>query len=296
MKNGTDEGYMLYNLAQRYCEDFGTCNDSSTGVAANEELISLLFTGRGASLSNSCRALKKAADEISSLLMIPIIQGALITSARLSNNENLQMRAEGYVYSRALIPFVRKRDASNNLDSYLGDPFQRDRKSMASKTYGALATAYPNMNVDCEKIGIANGIDTCSGVVYVSDYIWIVVGVLIALVLICCCGIFICVRKRRRSRTSKIMRNDLNDPEFVASSGDLNHSMDLLEKAFSSKKIAGGDGIMRHSQEEITALNNDEYDNSVSGSDNEDDNFSDEDESAALNVTKKKVKNIPDII
>jgi len=297
-ENGTDEGYMFYDLAQQYCQEFGTCLDSSTGIDANEQLVSLLFTGRGASLENSCRALKKAADEISTLLLIPIIQGALSTSTQLAKNENLQARAEGYVYSRALSPFVRKRTAANNFDSYLGNPTQADRRNMAAKTYSALATAYPDMNVDCEQIGIANGIDSCSGVVYVTDYIWIVVGVLLGVLSICCCGTLFCIRKKRRLISMKLPENN---PNFVPSNGELNHSMDLLEKAFSSKQFDGDDNSpnVRDNSEEMEALNNSdhEYEDSSRSDDDDDDDDDFHDEISALTSKEKKTKkHVPDII
>merc|ERR1712151_608131 len=86
------------------------------------------------------------------------------------------------------------------------------------------------MNVDCEDIGMMNGIDTCEGVVYVSDYIWVVIGVVLGLILICCCG-FLYFRFRRISA-----EKPENKPRFIRSNGEMNHSMDLLEKAFTSKR------------------------------------------------------------
>ena len=268
-KNGTVVGYMFYDLAQQHCSDFGTCLDDITNVDVNEELVSLLYTGRGAALSNSCRALEKAADELSSLLLIPIIQGALSTSMVLSNGENLQQRAEAYVYSRALVPFVRKRDAANDLEFYLGNPAPSDKRHTATKTYAALATAYPDMKVDCQNIGMANGINTCSGVVYVSDYIWIVLGVVGGLLLACCCGGFFFFRFRRKTVQPE------NNPRFIPSGGELNHSMDLLEKAFSSKR-SHTPPLSDDTDEEIEALNRHYIDSRADDMKNDTDTYSDE--------------------
>ena len=291
-KNGTIEGYMFYDLAQEHCKEFGTCLDDITNVDINEKLVSLLYTGRGASLSNSCRALEKAADELSSLLLIPIIQGALSTSMALSNGENLQQRAEAYVYSHALVPFVRKRDAANDLDFYLGNPAPSDKRHTATKTYAALATAYPDMNIDCENIGATNGVDPCSGVVYVSDYLWIVVGVVSGLLSICCCGfLFFFFRFRRKSTKPE------NSPRFIPSGGELNHSMDLLEKAFSSKR-SHTPPLSDDTDEEIEALNCQYIVSRADDSDNDADTFSDEDDSfdEVVALTSKRRDPMPDII
>jgi hypothetical protein len=230
--NGTVEGYMFYDLAQEHCVEFGTCLSNVTNVQSNEELVTLLYTGRGAALDNSCRALRKATDEIATLLLIPIIQGTLSTSAALSNGDNAQLRAEAYVYSRALLPMMHNRGAADKLNEYLGIPGPSNVRQTAAEAYSALATAYPDMGVDCEEIGDAEGYDPCSGVVYdtgVSDTVWIIVGVLGGIALVSCGYFFY---KRSRARVAKLPENN---PKFIKSEvGELNHSMDLLERAFSS--------------------------------------------------------------
>jgi hypothetical protein len=227
--DGSVEGYMFYDLSQEHCVEFGTCQADVTGVEVNDELVSLLYTGRGAVIDNSCQAIRKAADELSSLLLVPIIQGALSSAIGLSKGEDERLRAEGYVYSRALVPLVRKRDAANKLEEYLGATPPRNTHNSASAVFSALATAYPDMGVDCNMIGEAAGDDPCSGVVTgVSDTVWIIVGVLGGLLVIGCCFFFY---RRRRRATSNLPENN---PKFVESQGELNHSMDLLEKAFAS--------------------------------------------------------------
>jgi len=280
-KNGTSEGYMFYDLAQEHCVEFGTCIDETTTVQFNEELISLLYTGRGAALSNSCRALEKAADELSSLLLVPVIQGALSASTTLSAENKLEKRAEAYVYGRALVPFVRKRDAANDIDFYFGNPAPADKRHTQQKIYAALATAYPNMNIDCEDIGVSNGIDTCSGVVYVSDYLRIVGGV-VAVILLLCCGVFGVKRYRQKSklRKSEELRTSTRRFTLPRRRESNNHSMDLLEKAFSRPSPSTTPESLSHSDsdDEIEALNRNYLDSRASEIESFDDTFSDEDD------------------
>jgi hypothetical protein len=280
--NGTVEGYMLYDLSQQYCLEFGTCIDGVKDVETNDELVSLLYTGRGAALESSCRALRKAADEISSLLLIPIIQGALSTSMALSHGEDPWLRAEAFVYSRALLPLLRDRGSSGTLDKHLGKQGPQNAKSTAAQTYSALASAYPDMGVDCEKIGDPSGFDPCSGVQDgPSMNVLIAVGVLAGL-LVVGCGLYFCFRSRQR-----VAKLPENNPKFVPSAGELNHSMDLLEKAFSNR------GSHRPSSPsppstETEALNAHQDD----GSSLEDDD-ADFDDLASL---KSSTKDVPDII
>lgn len=233
--NGTAEGYMYYDLAQEHCKSFGTCQEDNTGVAVNDELISLLYSGRGAVLGNSCGGLRKAAGEISTLLLVPAIQGALISSIRLSESGDLNAalhRAEAYVYSRALLPLVddANRNAATTIDNYLGFPAPQSTKQTASEVFSAFAKVYPQLGVDCEIIGDSAGFDACAGVVYKTGIdgrlMWIIIGVSVGL---CVAG---CLVMASRSRSLKKLPE--NNPKFVTSDGELNHSMDLLEKAFST--------------------------------------------------------------
>ncbi|KAG7374724.1 low iron-inducible periplasmic protein [Nitzschia inconspicua] len=280
--NGTVEGYMLYDLSQQYCLEFGTCSDDSSTVETNDQLISLLYTGRGAALESSCRALRKAADEISSLLLIPMIQGALSTSIGLSNGEEPKLQAEAFVYSRALVPLVRSREAASTLDTYLGNRGPQNMKVIATKTFSALATAYPEMGVDCKMIGDPVGFDPCSGVQYGAPRnIWIVLGVVVG-VLILGCLVWFYIRSRQR--VSKLPENQ---PKFIPSAGELNHSMDLLEKAFSTKNQHRCHSPSSSTETEALKAY---QDGALSLGDNKDDDF---DDMSSLN---SKTKDVPDII
>jgi hypothetical protein len=281
--NGTMEGYMYYDLAQEHCKEFGTCQDENAGVAVNDQLISLLYTGRGAVLANSCSSLRKAADEISSLLLVPVIQGALITSIRLSNSEgNADLhRAEAYVYSRALLPLIddASRAAATKVDSNLGVSAPQSTKNTASEVWSSLAKAYPRMNVDCDMVGDVGDNDACTGVVYESgkgNTVWIIVGVALGICVACCLCIFV----RSRKETRKLPENN---PKFTTSeAGEMNHSMDLLEKAFSTNTRP-----RTPPSRETVALTEDLYSDA---SPTEDDDFED---APAL---KSRMESAPDII
>lgn len=159
---------------------------------------------------------------------------------------------------------------------YLANPAPPGERHTEQKVYAALATAYPRMNVDCEDIGIANGIDTCSGVVYVSDYIFIVVGVGVGLLLLCG-GVFIVFRYRRKFAEPE------NNPRFISPRGEMNHSMDLLEKAFASRQSVTPDSSHSDSDEEIEALNRKYIESRAEDMEDLVDNFTDEDDDNSSN-------------
>lgn len=283
--NGSSDGYLFYSLAQEQCEAFGTCDDDTATVEVNEKLIDLLYSGRGAVLGNSCNGLRKVAEELSTLLLVPTIQGALITSIRLSENivaNSSLRRAEAYVYSRALLPIVDdiNRDAASVIAKNMGDRSPASVKHISSDVFSAFASVYPGMGVDCELIGETDGFDPCAGVVYGSSSagsrtMWILVGVAIAGLLV---GAWFF---RRRLQGKKSLPE--NNPKFVASPGEFNnHSMNLLEKAFSNN----------------TAPNTPEETSRLTGgfSDPEIHAICDDDDFDEAEALKSRIDSTPDII
>ena len=284
-RNGTQEGYMYYSLAQEYCEDFGTCDDRSLAVETNEALLSLLYSGRGAMLASGCREMRKVADEISTLLLVPVIQGALMSAIQISSSFKRAPfhRAEGFVYSRAVLPLVARvnRESARTLEEQLGFPGTSSTRQTALEVFTAFARVYPQMNVDCALIGEARGFDACSGVSYKngSMMLWVVIGSSIAIAIIS----ILALLHRGRGGKSKLPEN--NPKFFVSESAELNHSMDLLEKAFSSTVVRPRMSL----SSETIALAEDMYSHDASPLDD-----TDFDEATAL--TAQMESNQPDII
>jgi hypothetical protein len=233
---GSEDGYMFYDLAQEQCKEFGMCTDATTDVEVNDQLIDLLYTGRGAMLGNSCAGLQKAADELASLLLVPVVQSALSAALLISGSGNSDLgptKAEAYVYAQQLLPLVddADRDAATTLSNNLGLPGPSQSKGVAKEIFAALAKSYSQLGVDCTIVGKAGGYDACSGAGgddgIDTKTIGIIIGAVLGLCLFCCCFYFMRSKKKVQEKLPE------NNPTFVASDGELNHSMDLLQKAFS---------------------------------------------------------------
>ena len=238
--DGSRHGYMFYDLAQEYCLEFGTCLEDVTDVAVNDAMIDLLYSGRGTLVAKSCGGLRKTANELSSLILIPIIQGMLSASMKISTPSNPTPQvsmAEGYVFSRAILPLVDReaRKAAETISENLSSSGAQATTAVAEEVYTSMAKAYTNgLDVDCADIGYPNGFDPCSGVGKIqtsrinATQLGLIAAVVAGLCVLFCCVFFM---RRRKKEEEKLPENN---PKFVASEGELNHSMDLLQKAFSS--------------------------------------------------------------
>ena len=80
---GTDEGQMIYALAEKRCENFKTCSgdtddDDLTGVSAvNAELLTLRQSGQSAIQELDCDTAEATKEEIVAQMVVPLVQGVL---------------------------------------------------------------------------------------------------------------------------------------------------------------------------------------------------------------------------
>uniref|UniRef100_A0A7R9WFA0 Uncharacterized protein n=1 Tax=Pseudictyota dubia TaxID=2749911 RepID=A0A7R9WFA0_9STRA len=132
-----------------------------------------MYAGRGETESSdgsapNCPALKKTVGEVESLLQVGLVQGTLRYA--LANQEHQFFVkdgdiAEGYIFSRSILPYVSESDATagdtiaRNMDfGFVSKPVQDG----AMAVFNAFATALPGMGVDCASVGRAGGMDVCS--------------------------------------------------------------------------------------------------------------------------------------
>jgi len=183
-------GNLLYNLAQKRCEDFGTCAsgaDSSTKAAANTRVIDLATDGMAyfvhSQLSCADPQLDTIFRNIVSQMTVPLVQGMLKyawkadpakagdCSADAGNAEAAvssgcaQSWAEGWAFAAAVLPQVHKCDASaatkikENLDiESTAGPMTGGVKAVKD----AIESVYDCLGISCTDVGAYQS----SGVVY----------------------------------------------------------------------------------------------------------------------------------
>ena len=242
---GSKDGYMLYNLAQENCLLFGTCTDPLKDVGVNEHVISLLYSGRGAVLAKSCGALSKAAGELSSMILVPIIQATLNASLLISGTSDPNPEVtlvEGYVYAQGLLPLAdeARRESATTLSTDLSLKGPPVKRNVAKDVFAALAYIYPRWGVECVDVGMAGGFDACTGVPTSAGLDTLAIALIAAASAFVCFACICCVYFRTKKRKRRKLPE--NNPTFVPQEGgELNHSMDLLQKAFTGAKRTGSE-------------------------------------------------------
>ena len=230
-EGGSRTGRMLWGLAKQQCREFGTCSSIVDGSAeVNDQIVSLLYSGRGAIVSGSCSALRKSARELTPLLQVPLIQAALSSTFELAKSSSSDYRnrvwAEAYIYSQAILPLIEdaNRDSAeivaSNLD-FSGPALSGGVEAVVS----AFAKSYSGMGIDCQEIGTSNDFDACTGVVQGKsgrEKVGVIFGILIGC--LAAVGTVLLLRSKRRHKTQQ------EAPVFVIPKGELNHTSDLIMK------------------------------------------------------------------
>lgn len=161
--------YAPFDLAEEYCQEFGTCETSSPNKLAhvNERTIELLYAGRGAILSgNNCGAIRGIGEDLQSILWVPIIQATLSASLRLSHSHHTQQDVvEAYVFSRALLPVIGEFDSATATSIAATLSLEGDSKRFDTSTGPSIfifySRIYDKIGVDCELIGETEEFNAC---------------------------------------------------------------------------------------------------------------------------------------
>jgi hypothetical protein len=255
---GNRNGQSLYALAKARCTAFNTCGAEGFSEV-NEELLSLLYTGRGEVEANSCSALLRTVSSIESLSLVPLIQSTLLLSvvnAKLAVAPTDASFAQGYVFSRAVLPLVQSVDGdaadviNRNMD------FQFDSKPVGDgpiAVFDAFAKVYADMDVDCEKVGSVEGFDSCTGVYTSSSAAssgGAIAGIVFAVLAIVCVFVYISYRRLKKRKDCE------QAPEFRRSTkGVMNHDSDILGGHLNDASIIDGDeAFVRRLQVEADSL------------------------------------------
>ena len=179
---GASTGNLLYNLAQKRCEDFGTCAsgaDSSTKAAANTRVIDLATDGMAyfvhSQLSCADPQLDTIFRNIVSQMTVPLVQGMLKYawkadpaqsggSCATDSGKNeaavsstcAKSWAEGWAFAAAVLPQVHQCDATaattikDNLNIEAAAGPMKDGVA-AVKT--AIESVYNCLGISCTDVG-----------------------------------------------------------------------------------------------------------------------------------------------
>jgi len=257
---GAPYGQSLYALANQRCTAFGTCSGTSGKAEANEQLLLLLYTGRGEGHGNSCAALRRTVSEIVPIMLVPLVQSNLISAvenAKQPRGTQAAILADGYIFSRSVLPLVEdvSRDAATTINRNLELQFSiKPVPDGPSAVFFAFAGVYNGMNVDCVKLGQTDGLDPCSGANQGRGGMGgLMVGLIVCTVaVIVSVGGFLVRRRYLRKANEEHV-------SFVKSNGELNHATDILAGKHNDADVLASDeafdgNLQRRAQDRLDAL------------------------------------------
>merc|ERR1719174_719607 len=113
--DGSGSGVMMHTLAEKRCQDFGTCDGGRTGKAmANEKHLENAKRGRNKILAGDCFTVVGEFDTIVNQMTVPLIQGmlkyaykadpAVDSSCKTAGDDCDKSWAEGWAFAAAVLP------------------------------------------------------------------------------------------------------------------------------------------------------------------------------------------------
>jgi hypothetical protein len=223
--DGQGLGVLLYDLADRMCQEFKTCGEKGDAVSGtskvNHEIIQEFQVMQKALLSHKCAEARKHQDRIGALMYVPLFQGTL-KQAYITGNQagSVDEEAAGAAFAASVLPVVAKCRQDDARIIYENMKPGHDAPTDFGAVKGAIERNLGCFKLTCEDIGgyyyrgvggaIAHyhaGSEPCvSADAPVEDsslsagqIAGITVGVFLATLLACCCYIFSKLPKKRRA-------------------------------------------------------------------------------------------------
>ena len=166
--DGSGDGVMIHNLAEKQCTQFGTCVETTQGRAAkvNQKALKLWKAGREKLNNGKCREAIDEKNHIVQQMTIPLVQG-LLQSARSAKYNHTQNQvqtahAEGLAFLRALLPILDHCDPRSAV--ILTANFHPAFKPMSDFMSTVANAIYRNlgcMGLTCDDIGILESMPKC---------------------------------------------------------------------------------------------------------------------------------------
>lgn len=118
-KTSGDGGHLLYTLAQKRCENYGTCltTGAETGMASvNSEVFKNFRIGKQNLLMGNCEVVRQNVARITQLMTVPLIQGTMRYAYVMDkqNDTREKAEAEGATFAAAVLPIL---SACNEADA-----------------------------------------------------------------------------------------------------------------------------------------------------------------------------------
>lgn len=177
---GYDGGYLQYYLAEKRCENYGTCtasyntntDDFSGESKINEEIIALFQRGEAeitaavdSTSSTKCDKPARTMEEIATKMLVPFIQGTFryLYKTRTSSGRTAKQAGELFAFATTILPFVHAADptAAELLYKHVWEmpaSPDNDLKNYAH-VKSAIEATYPNLG-----FGAGKGTIKCSDI------------------------------------------------------------------------------------------------------------------------------------
>jgi len=167
--DGSGSGKMIAALADKRCQNFGTCGatgTATTGTAkVNIEFFALSARARDYLYGGRCSLVRPVVTEVVKQMAVPLLQGTLryawkvATNGPGGSNTNaagsntlLKENAEGAIFAHAVLPMIHKVSASAATTVYTNmkiGSFSPDKAAVKS----AIESVLPGMGLTCADIG-----------------------------------------------------------------------------------------------------------------------------------------------
>jgi hypothetical protein len=153
--SGNKAGKLLHELADKRCNDFGTCKRNGNS-AVNDAIVGEFRMGQYLLIKGRCSEAIPIKSRIVELMSVPLVQGSLRYAYKVHNSKSSSKeKAQGAAFSAAILPRIATcspevaKIISTNMDIASPSPMASGFTSVKA----AFETVYNCLGITCKDVG-----------------------------------------------------------------------------------------------------------------------------------------------
>jgi hypothetical protein len=158
--NGLGDGVLMYNLADKRCQDFNTCgSNGGTTIGQsyiNHEVIREFKDGQRKLMKGDCPGARENKQRIVQLMLVPLIQGTLhFAYSQYSNDSGSgeKEEAQGATFAASVLPYIHSCSVDDATVIYENMKVGHEIKTDFPAVKKSFENNYQCLGITCSDVG-----------------------------------------------------------------------------------------------------------------------------------------------
>jgi hypothetical protein len=156
--NGLGDGVLMYDLADKRCQDFNTCgSNGGTTIGPsyiNHEVIREFKDGQRKLMKGDCPGARENKERIVQLMLVPLIQGTLhFAYLQYTTDSGEKEESQGATFAASVLPYIHSCSVDDAMVIYENMKVGHETKTDFPAVKKSFENHYQCLGITCSDVG-----------------------------------------------------------------------------------------------------------------------------------------------